>query len=119
MLFGIIHQSKNSKISYKPSRLEFLILSELIREGLIFKMSSQVFNYFEIFFKFRFNKCAFFKAKVFKVPGKRLYVSFYFLKYLIFIFPESLFVLSTSKGIITHKMAFFFKIGGELLLRIS
>jgi ribosomal protein S8 len=119
MLFGLLRNIKSSQISYRPLRREFVVLACLVKEGFILKISFQFFKNIVLSFKLRSGCSIIQRVTFFKTFGTFIFISFCDLKCLIYFFPESVFLLSTEKGILSHSKALFFKIGGKLLVRIN
>ena len=79
----------------------------------------QILNqgFIKIFLKYKYwGKPLIKKISIISKPGKRVYKRIYELKK---IQGNSLLFLNTSKGILSHKVALYNKIGGEALVKID
>ena len=100
---------KNKNIKICKGILKILICKGFIR-GYLFKK-----DYIEILIKYYLDKPVIFKNIVFNSKSS-------FISYLALCKLQKdydLILLSTSKGIITHKEAIFYKLGGFIICKVS
>lgn len=100
---------KNKNIKICRNILKILIFKGFIRGYLLKK------NHIEILFKYYKEKPVIFKNIIFN--SKHFFISYLLLCKLQKNYE--LILLSTSKGIITHKEAIFYKLGGFIICKIS
>lgn len=111
------YMSKKERVLIKYSRLNGEILSKLKKLGYVADYSLQDSKRdFEVTLKYEEGVAALTDVKLFSKPGSRQYVSYRDLKPVLSGIGWSL--LSTPKGILTHKEAQEQKVGGELLFNI-
>ena len=117
--------SKNkifNKISYNKQTLKYLqTLSSLgVVNGLFLKPHKlkhrASLNFSVFFYK---NTSFFYKVKHVSTSSKKFYISLKGLKSINTSLKATTLLLSTSKGVITHKAALRYKIGGLILFVIS
>nr|YP_009317249.1 30S ribosomal protein S8 [Palpitomonas bilix]BAV82417.1 30S ribosomal protein S8 [Palpitomonas bilix] len=110
---------KHPTILLNNSKLINNILFKLKKEGFILDYSVLPENMFKIkvFLKYNNNLAVLNTIEIISTPGSRKYSNyknlFSFLKT-----SYDILLISTSKGILTHKEALSLQIGGEVLLRV-
>jgi small subunit ribosomal protein S8 len=109
------HSQTNKKIMIQSyNKLIINLLNLLVNEGFLryIQIDEKIVT---IFLKFNKNHSVFQKIKLISKPGKRIYVNntwFYQNR------KNGTFILSTSKGLLTHIQAKQLNVGGELICQI-
>lgn len=121
LLISIQNGSRARRLSILVPNSKFSrnILKVLSKEGYLrgFSIDLNNLNKIKVYLKYYNNKPVVQKVLRVSKPGIRIYSSVRDLsKYL---FPrQSLVLISTSKGLISHKDAMKYKLGGEVLFKI-
>ena len=112
----LIISQKCSSIQNVKKSLDFLV-----RNGYIYGYNFEINNsLFLVFLKYDNSFVPIIKnLLLYSKPGKKVYISIYKLKALVFLNKTSLFLLSTTKGLLTHNEAILYKIGGKLLVKLN
>ncbi len=107
---------KKSKIVQFKSKQNINILNILVCQGFIksYKITSTNKNQIEIFLKYKKNQPVLKEIKRLSKPGKRLYIK----NTELYKKKNGVYILSSSKGIITDLQAKSLNIGGELICKV-
>jgi ribosomal protein S8 len=116
--FGLKH--KKYSIVEKKSKVIINILKILFKQNIIKNYYLLNNNYFIIFLKYKINNFSLIKKiNIVSKPGKKIYISNYKLKSLLYKNYFNFYILSTSLGILDGETALNKNLGGELLLKIT
>lgn len=107
---------KKSKITQIQSKQVLNILNIFVREGFIKSYKISVNNNYEIeiYLKYKNNQPVFKEIKRLSKSGQRLYIK----NNDLYLQKKGIYILSTSKGILTDLQAKQLNIGGELICKI-
>lgn len=109
------------KITIKFSVKIIKLVHTLHRLGVIksFRLSKRNKNYYITLSPFFYKSSTYFsKVKLVSTSSKKFYISYWALRFVDKSVGNSIYVLSTSKGLLTHKECMKFKIGGVLLFLV-
>lgn len=107
--------SKKQVLKQKKTKQIIKIVDLLIKEGLLNGYYLSNNNIINILLKYNNQKPVINQIQLISKPGKRVYVKN---KWILKNQKDSLFILSTQKGFLTHMDAQRLNLGGELICKI-
>ncbi len=110
---------KNKKhfVLIQKSIILYSFLNFLIKQGFILSFMEYNTNYLKVYLRYdQYGKLILRDIKLLSTKSRRLYVHYNFLKYIKS--SVCVFILSTTKGYLTHQQAINQKVGGELICYI-
>lgn len=105
------YNAKKNKITQINSNQNKNLLNIFIQNGLIKTYQIKINNKIDILLKYKHNQPVFYKIKKISKPSKRIYIK----NKNLYRNKSGIFILSTSKGLLTDFQAKKLNIGGELI----
>jgi len=112
------YQRRINVTSHVKSDEVLNLLNKLTCHGFIYGYNNNN-HLVKIYLKYNRNFEIIKNFKIYSTPGRKVFVSVYKLKSLVYLFPTAWFLLSTDKGLKTHQEAIDLNMGGELLFSIQ
>lgn len=122
LLNEIKQGQKTNKVFVKARRsgFIFLVLNKLVREGFIYGFTPDGLYDVKVFLKYNSTgKPIIFNLERVSKSSRRCFIKVHQLQNYLKPTDNSVFFLTTSKGILTNKEALLLNIGGEILFKIN
>jgi small subunit ribosomal protein S8 len=113
------YNTKHLQVFVQNSKLCIGVLDILYKLGYIRGFAVKDKRSILVLLKYMDNKSAIRNISVVSTPGRRTFVGLKKLKYKLKKKDSGLFIVSTSKGLLTDDESLMFNTGGELLIKVS
>lgn len=113
------YNTKHLQVFVQNSKLCIGVLDILYKLGYIRGFAVKDKKSILVLLKYMDNKSAIRNISVVSTPGRRTFIGLKKLKYKLKKKDSGLFIVSTSKGLLTDDESLMFNTGGELLIKVS